>query len=131
MEDEISIEGLTVLETGTLKDGRVWHAVLLEPTHIKHIAARHADAIAALGPHEKTFMLPKSEEYFKKHLAKGDGNTIIAIVSGGQIVAQGVVRHPTTADPADGMVDMKMPRDKDKESLLQALSVSPAFQHQG
>ncbi len=131
MEDSISIEGLTVLETGTLKDGRVWHAVLLEPAHVKHIAARHADAIAALGPNEKTFMLPKTEEYFKKHLAKGDGNTNIAIISGGHIVAQGVVRHPTAADPADGMVDMKLPRIKQNESLMQALSVSPAFQHQG
>ena len=147
METNISIAGLSLLGAGILNDGALYGAVLLNQEHVDAVAALHAQTIAGLGPDEKTFMLPKSRDYFAAHLQKGAGNAILGIVSEGKLVAQAVIRHPTAADPADGMVDMHLiyrpppgrsllrkafdwlehragPED---ETVMQAVSVAPGY----
>ena len=101
--DTIDTTNLTLLDAGLLQNAVPYEIVLLGPEHLDHIHALHAATVASLGPDEKVYMLPKSRDYLEYHMHKGDGNGAIGIVSGGQLVAQILVYHPTTAD-IDGML---------------------------
>jgi RimJ/RimL family protein N-acetyltransferase len=101
--DSINTANLTVLGEGLLQNAIPYQVVLLGPEHLDHIHALHAATIASLKPGEKVYMLPKSRGYLDHHLHKGGGNGAIGIVSGGQLVAQILVYHPSASD-IDGIL---------------------------
>lgn len=131
MDHHISIDGLPVLEAGFLKNGMPYEIVLLTPAHAAVCADLHAATIAGLAENEKAYMLPKSPEYFAEHLRKDEGNAVIAAVSGGELIGQAIIRHPTADHPETGMVDMTLPAPPEEISLLQAVSVAPAARGAG
>ncbi len=131
MTTDISSEGLTVLETGALKNGAPYNLVLLTAAQAQQAASFHHAIIDDLALHEKTFMLPKTPAYFSHHLEKDGGNIIMAIISNGHVIAQSMVHHPTIREPDDGMVDLNLTLPFNKKSLFQAVAVSPAYRNQG
>lgn len=114
-----------------LPGDKTCRVVTLTAAHAAAIAALHSGTIQKLKDAEKSFMLDKNTSYFAAHFAQGAGNTVIAVLRQRQLIAQALIRHPTAAYPATGMVDMAAPAPLEKLSIMQAVSVSPAFRGLG
>lgn len=119
---------LALLDLPVNKTCRV---VTLSAAHAHAIAALHSGTIQNLDDAEKSFMLDKNASYFAAHFAHGAGNTVIAVLRQRELIAQALIRHPTAAYPGTGMVDMASPAPLDKLSIMQAVSVAPAFRGLG
>ncbi len=129
--NSIDTTKLTVLDSGLLQNAVPYEVVLLGPEQLDHIHALHAATIAILGPDEKVYMLPKSRDYLEHHMHKGDGNGAIGIVSGGQLVAQILVYHPTSAD-FDGMLAQPPAGVPAEEiTILGGACVAPGYRGNG
>lgn len=115
----------------TLPGGKTCRVVTLTAAHAAAVAALHGGTIQNLDGAEKSFMLDKSAAHFAAHFAQGAGNTVIGILRQRTLVAQALIRHPTAAYPATGMVDMAAPAPLEKLSIMQAVSVAPAFRGLG
>jgi len=122
---------LTVLDAGLLQNAVPYEIVLLGPEQLDHIHALHAATIDSLKPDEKVYMLPKSREYLDHHMHKGDGNGAIGIVSGGRLVAQILVYHPTASD-IDGILAQPPAGVAPEEiTVLGGACVAPGYRGNG
>lgn len=96
----------TALQSGFLPNNAPYNVVRLSPSHAAACAALHAATIDDLAADEKSYMLAKDQDYFRNHLRRGAGNTVIGVVSNNRLIAQVMIVHPTAARPDTGMVDM-------------------------
>ena len=119
---------LAILKSPGHADYRV---VRLTATHSTAIAALHGGTIENLDAAEKAFMLGKSVNEFTAHFMRGAGNTVIGVMRRRELIAQAMIRHPTAAYTATGMVDMTLPAAPEKLSIMQAVSVAPAWRGLG
>lgn len=122
---------LKTLEILPSPGGAQCRVVRLTPAYTTAIAALHGGTIENLDAAEKAFMLGKSANEFTAHFMRGAGNTVIGIMRQRQLVAQALIRHPTAAYTATGMVDMTLPAAPEKLSIMQAVSVAPAWRGLG
>jgi len=129
--DAIDTDNLTVLDAGLLQNAVPYEIVLLGPEHLDHIHAMHNATIAGLGPDEKTYVLPKSREYLDHHMHKGGGNGAIGIVSGGELVAQILVYHPTSADIDGVLAQLPAGVAAEEVTVLGGASVAPGYRGNG
>lgn len=114
------------LASGILPGGEEYRVALLSPDHAGGIAEFHAGVINDLDPDQKSFIFPKTRDYFEAHLHRGDGNAMLGVVGdGGRLLAQSMILHPGNDNPETGMVDMPLPAPSWNISVLQAVSVSP------
>ena len=105
--------------------------VRLTAAYTTAIAALHGGTIENLDAAEKAFMLGKSANQFTAHFMRGAGNTVIGVMRRRELIAQALIRHPTAAYTATGMVDMTLPAAPEKLSIMQAVSVAPAWRGLG
>lgn len=103
----------------------------LDPDSAPLMAALHAAIIDQLHGDEKSFILPKDETYFRQHLNKGGGNAVIGIFDGPNLIAQAMIVQPNAQYPQTGMVDMAPVAPPQSVSILQAVSVLPAYRQHG
>lgn len=119
----------------TAVPGKPYKIGTLTALFLDAAAAFHAQTIARLPAQEKSFILPKSEDYFARHIEKGNGNIILALTDRDKIIAQSLILHPTQKAPATGMSTMPptMPAlpPAPKLSIMQAVAVHPDYRGQG
>lgn len=113
----------------TLASG-VAHVVRLGPSWAAAAARLHAATLRAMGADESAFMLHKSRDDFAAHMRRGAGNGVIAIVQNGTLIAQSLIHHPTRAHPDNGMTALPAPPPPARSSVMQAVSVNPAYRGQ-
>ncbi len=126
METLIETQSVEVVKTGTLeKTGEEYSLVLLSAQHIPQIIALQDIAFADLTEQEKTFLLRKDSEFFKKHFT--EGNAVLGIVHDGKLISQSVIVNPTAENPKTGIPDMELTKILDKVTVLQCVIVDPAY----
>lgn len=108
---KIDTNGLRVLaKMDPNGKGDFYTAAILRPEHLAHVVTQHRAAIDALPADQKSFLLPKADEYFRSHLSPDSpGNAVIGIIGDdGTLLAQGI-----------------MHRDEANTSIIQSVSVNP------
>ncbi|GEM_PF-931199 len=119
-----------ILEQGFLpKSGEFYVMQFLDLSHLDEMLALQDRVYADLPDSEKNFIIPKTREFFEKHLTSG--HPIIGVVCGDQIVAQSIIRTPSVTDPKTGMTDMPHLSDLpvDTLTIMQGVLCDPA--HRG
>jgi hypothetical protein len=118
----------TVLEHGFLKKtGALYVMCLLSADMIPQIMALQERVYDRLSGAEKSFIVPKKRAFFEAHLAQG--HPIIGVFAGTKLIAQSIIRAPSTQDPETGMVDMPEldGMDVNSVSILQGVLCDPEY----
>lgn len=105
---------LKVLEKGNLPtSGKPFCVALLGSAYAEQVLALHENVIASLPPDEKSFILPKDTDYFRRHMDQ-PGNAVIGILDEeGNLLAKSVIHQTEDA------------------SILQAVTVHPGCKGNG
>jgi predicted GNAT family N-acyltransferase len=126
MNTPVDLRDTAVLATSRLKrTGEEYSLVFLSATHIDHILALQAVALAELTAAEQHYMVKKDRAFFEEHLAAG--HHVFGIVHEGRLIAQSVVVNPTAAHPKTGMTDMQLKVPVDTITILQGVIVDPEY----
>lgn len=124
---------MTILLEGHLpRTGEAYTLGLLDESSLGRIKDLHDLVIEALGPEEKTFLLPRTADYFARHFTRGSGSAVMGIWSGGGLIAKTLILHPgaheTTPEQLGGAILISPP---ESTSIMQAASVHPAWRGNG
>lgn len=103
----------------------------LDKRHLPEIVALHREAIASLKDSEKAFMLLKKPAFFRHHFERANGNTVLGIITGNKLIGEAIVLHPSNDHPSTGMVDMALVGDPGSVTVLQGVTVLPAYRKNG
>ncbi len=103
----------------------------LDKRHLPEIIALHREAIASLKDSEKAFMLLKKPSFFRSHFDRANGNTVLGIVSGNKLIGEAIVLHPSNDHPSTGMVDMPPVGEPGSVTVIQGVTVLPAYRKNG
>ncbi|MGZ9096725.1 MAG: GNAT family N-acetyltransferase [Micavibrio sp.] len=103
----------------------------LDKRHLPDIVALHREAIASLKDSEKAFMLLKKPAFFKQHFERANGNTVLGIITGNQLIGEAIVLHPSNNHPSTGMVDMAPVGAPGSITVLQGVTVLPSYRKNG
>ena len=126
-KNNCSENGADILDTGTLcKSGQPYTVRLLGAECIDEILGLQQKIIDSLPDDQKSFILPKTKEFFENHFKRG-ANTMIGIFCDGALIAQSIVLNPTKNHPETGMVDMKPVGKADTLSIIEGVLVDPAY----
>ncbi|MBI3440284.1 MAG: GNAT family N-acetyltransferase [Proteobacteria bacterium] len=127
MNTPIDLQYAHILKTGTLKKtAGEYSLVLLAASHIDSILALQEVVFATLSDQSQAFLLRKDKDFFEQHFARD--SLVLGIIHDGQLVAQSVVVHPTTAHPKTGMVDMALDVPVENITVIQGVIVHPDYQ---
>lgn len=112
---------------GTLKQsGRPYYCTLLGEQHLPAVMKLQADVFAALKPHEKNYILPKSAAALTGFL-NGEKGQMVGMMAGGQLVAQGMLYYPQDQGAQSGMTDCPgWPEAPEKAGVVMGTIVHPA-----
>lgn len=119
----------TTVDVGTLRDGRPFELLIVQPDRLDDIVSVHRQVIDSLADHQKTYVVPKSRDDFANHLARQ--GIILGICVEGEIVATASMRLPTKQNADTGLADMAPFCRPDRMAVLQSAAVLPAFQGHG
>ncbi len=115
---------------GTIKaTGKAYTVHLLDNGWVDEIHALHEAVISHLKPEEKSYVVPKTKEYFEEQFKKG--GVVVGAVLEGKLIGKAVLHEPTASDPDTGMVDMMAVATPDKMAMLQSDTIHPLFQGNG
>lgn len=103
----------------------------LDKRHLPDIIALHRAAIASLKDSEKAFMLLKKPSFFRNHFKRANGNTVLGIITGNKLIGEAIVLHPSNDHPSTGMVDMAPVDEPNSITVLQGVTVLPAYRKNG
>jgi RimJ/RimL family protein N-acetyltransferase len=103
----------------------------LDKRHLPDIVALHREAIASLKDSEKAFMLLKKSSFFRHHFERANGNTVLGIITGNKLIGEAIVLHPSNTHPSTGMVDMAPVGAPNGITVLQGVTVLPAYRKNG
>lgn len=114
------------LKTGRLpKNDGEYSLVYQFQENMNDILALQDTVINSLTDEEKSFVLPKSPEFFKRHLL--EGHTVLGIMHEGKLIAQSIILNPTIENQKTGMVDMSLHANPEKITVLQGVLVHPDY----
>ncbi|QQG35525.1 MAG: GNAT family N-acetyltransferase [Micavibrio aeruginosavorus] len=116
------------LYSGHLRTTNQQYEILqLDSSHLDQVIDLHKTVQDALSDDEKPFLLPKSPEYFARLFKKTSPHKVIGILQGRQLIAKAIATYPTRAKPESGMTDMADEPLPARSSVLQAVTVLPAY----
>lgn len=125
-EDQNLIAPVTLKQAQTQAD-----LIHLQDHHLQAIKSLHDLVHASLPPEEKSFILPRSLEYFQRHFTRGFGSTMIGIVHENILVAKSVILHPEENCAPDELGGAILSTKPESTSILQAATVHPDYQGNG
>lgn len=108
------------------KSGDVYEVHLLGKHDIPDILNLQQKIFNDLPEEQKSFILPKTEEFFEKHFSRGH-NQMLGIYVDGKLIAQSIILNPTEEHPETGMVDMKDVDSPDKVSIIEGVLVDADY----
>jgi RimJ/RimL family protein N-acetyltransferase len=120
------------LYTGILpKTGQAYDMRYLGMDDIHDIMALQDKVYADLSESEKNFIVYKDEAFFERHFSRG--HPMIGAFVEGQLVAQSIIRAPSSADRHIGMTDMVELQELEPENItiLQGVLCSPDYRGNG
>lgn len=130
--EAIDIDGLDCLESGTLPvHGGSYSLVFLQPRHTDAIRALHETVIGRLPDSEKSFVLPRSEDYFRGHFTRGNGSAIMGVVCEGKLVAKCLIIHPDRGETSADLGGAILHSTPEDTSIMQSATVHPDFCRNG
>jgi RimJ/RimL family protein N-acetyltransferase len=113
------------------KTGQAYDMRYLAVEDIAEIMGLQDKVYDALDDAEKNFLVYKDSAFFERHFSKG--HPMIGAFVDGQLIAQSIIRAPSSADRHIGMTDMEELQTLEPESItiLQGVLCSPDFRGNG
>lgn len=108
------------------KSNTPYTVVLLNEDDIPDILALQQKVFDALPEEQKSFILPKSPEFFEQHFEKGD-NAMLGIFVNGDLIAQSIILNPSQQYPSTGMVDMETVDSPETLSIIEGVLVDADY----
>ena len=125
-------KNMHLIDEGTLEQNSLPYRLgLLNPAHMDIICGLHDHVMQSLSPEEKTFILPRGQDYFERLFARGGGNAIMGIFTGDTLIAKCIIMHPAADAQAKDLGGAILSSDPGVTSIMQAATVHPEFRNMG
>lgn len=100
----------------------------LAQTDLKKITGLHNFVFNSLSEDEKSFLLQKKSDYFRKLFNKTSTGIILGVMKeDGALIAKSIAIYPTRLKPISGMTDMTDHPRPEHSTVLQGVTVHPHY----
>jgi predicted GNAT family N-acyltransferase len=136
MTAHTDISKTEILKIGILpKTGETFSVILQSMDDIEHMINLQKTVHDSLSAEEKSFLLPKSKDFFAEHFVQG--NHVIGILCNNVLIAQSIIVNPTEGHSVMAVVDIPVQEQKAEQisvqpkaeqiSILQGVVVHPDY----